>query len=331
LAAVLETWDDDTEFVVSLRAAGLAELLTAVPALRAVRRARPQARHVLATSPALYELACLIGAVDMVVPALVGVPGPPLLHDIDLAVNLHGAGPESHRMLLECQPRRLLAFACDELDVDGPKWDPAEHEVDRWCRLVGEAGMLVDPDDLDVRPPPGRVPPGARGATVLHPGAAPSRRWPIDRWAALAEAEAADGHRVAVTIGPGEAVLGEAIQARVPEASVIDCTDDLARLFGTIDAARVLVCGDAGVAQVATAVRTPSVVLFGPVPPTRCGPPRGRPWHVALWAGRHGDPYAREPDPGLLALEVVDVLLAVRRLRSLGPRFGGDASTLRAS
>jgi ADP-heptose:LPS heptosyltransferase len=324
--------DDDTEFVLSLRAAGLGELLTALPALRAVRRARPQARHVLATSPALYELACLIGAVDVVIPAAVGIPGPALLHDVDLAVNLHGAGPESHRMLLDCCPRRLVAFACDELAVDGPKWDPAEHEVHRWCRLVAGAGMPVDPDELDVRTPPVQLPPGVCGATVLHPGAAPSRRWPIDRWVALAAAEVADGHRVVVTVGPGEAELGDPIASQVPEVSVVDCTGDLGLLFGTVDAARVLVCGDTGVAHVATAVRTPSVVLFGPVPPTRAGPPPGRPWHVTLWAGRHGDPHANETDPGLLALEVVDVQLAVRRARAaFGPRLGGPVSALRAS
>ena len=69
---------------------------------------------------------------------------------------------------------------------------------------------------------------------------------------------------------------------------------------------------------------TPSVVLFGPEPPTRWGPPPDRPWHVALWAGRCGDPLGDHTDVGLLELAVLDVLLALRHVRaSFGARPGG--------
>jgi ADP-heptose:LPS heptosyltransferase len=309
--------NDDVEIVLSLRAAGLGDLLTAVPALRAVRAAHPDARHVLATTAGLEEIAQLLGAVDVVVAADVGrAPGRPLVEALDVAVNLHGCGPESHRLLLSCRPTHLVAFAHAGVDVPGPHWDPDEHEVARWCRLVSAAGMPVDPDDLDVVVPPGPLPPGVRGATVLHPGAAwPARRWPIERWAALADAEVAEGHRTVVTVGPGEDDLGQAIASRVPGVTVVRCGRDPALLFRVVDAARVLVCGDTGVAHVATAVGTPSVVLFGPEPPSRWGPPANRPWHVALWAGRVGDPHGLTPDAGLLELAVLDVLLALRRLR----------------
>jgi ADP-heptose:LPS heptosyltransferase len=105
----------------------------------------------------------------------------------------------------------------------------------------------------------------------------------------------------------------------VPEVAVVDCSGDPALLLRVVDSARVVVVGDTGVAHVATAVRTPSVVLFGPEPPSRWGPPPSRPWHVALWAGRTGDPRAWRTDPGLLELGVLDVLLEVRALRA---RFG---------
>jgi ADP-heptose:LPS heptosyltransferase len=311
----------DVEYILSLRASGLGDLLTAVPALRAVRAAHPDARHVLATHAGLQEIAGVLGAVDVVVPAAVGAdarPTPvPLFDAVDVAVNLHGCGPESHRLLLAGGPRRLVAYAQPELGVAGPVWDPDEHEVARWCRLVADAGMVVDPDDLELTAPAGPVPPGVRGATVLHPGAgALARQWPIDRWIALAAAEAADGHRVVVTVGPGEATLGGAIRAHVPEVTVVDSSRDVGLLLRVVEGARALVCGDTGIAHVATAVRTPSVVLFGPEPPSRWGPPPDRPWHVALWAGRGGDPHATRPDPGLLEIEVLDVLLALRHLRA---------------
>ena len=41
----------------------------------------------------------------------------------------------------------------------------------------------------------------------------------------------------------------------------------------------------------------------GPVPPRLWGPPPDRPQHIALWAGREGDPHGETTDPGLLEIE----------------------------
>ena len=90
---------------------------------------------------------------------------------------------------------------------------------------------------------------------------------------------------------------------------------DLAAL---VAAAERVICGDTGIAHLATAFRTPSVVLFGPVSPARWGPPPDRPWHRALWAGRRGDPHAAVVDPGLLSIEVPDVLAALDGLPAVG-------------
>jgi ADP-heptose:LPS heptosyltransferase len=73
--------------------------------------------------------------------------------------------------------------------------------------------------------------------------------------------------------------------------------------------ARLVICGDTGVAHVATAYGTPSVLLFGPVPPRLWGPLRGP--HRVLWHGGTGDTFADEPDPGLLRITVEEVLDAV--------------------
>jgi ADP-heptose:LPS heptosyltransferase len=71
---------------------------------------------------------------------------------------------------------------------------------------------------------------------------------------------------------------------------------------------------DTGAAHLATAYATPSVVLFGPAPVARWGPPAGP--HVVLTDEqlRVGDVFATEPDPALLAVSPEDVLAAAEGL-----------------
>lgn len=307
--------------LVILRALGLGDLLTGVPALRGLAEAFPGHRRVLAAPAGLAALADLSGAVDELHPTAPLAALDASLHAADVAVNLHGRGPQSHRLLLQAAPRRLLAFAHTDVaaSAGGPRWRPDEHEVARWCRMLAAYDISADPRRLDLHADPALAPRHAREATLLHPGAAsPARRWPAERWTAVALAERAAGRRVVLTGGPDEVALARAIaeQADLPHEAVLAGRTDLVTLAGTVAAAERVVCGDTGVAHLATAVRTPSVVLFGPVPPHEWGPPADRPWHRALWAGRRGDPHADEPDAGLLALSVDDVLAALAELPS---------------
>lgn len=300
--------------VLALRALGLGDLLTAVPALRALARAFPCRSRVLAAPGALGPLALHARAAEHVHHTRPLAPLDPGLSGADLAVNLHGKGPESLRLLEATRPRRLISFGSD-----GPEWSREEHEVARWCRLLEESGIPSDPSDLDVDPPPRHVPQVAVGATLVHPGAASgSRRWPVERFAAVVRSERAAGRPVVITGGPEEVDLAELLAelTGLPEQHVFAGRTDLMGLAALVGAAGRVVCGDTGVAHLATALRTPSVVLFGPVTPELWGPPRDRPWHRVLWAGHEGDPHGDEPDAGLLEIQVADVLEALDRLDS---------------
>jgi ADP-heptose:LPS heptosyltransferase len=306
--------------VLVLRALGLGDLLTAVPALRAIRRAYPHHRVTLATPEYLAPLALATGAVDDVLPAA-GLAPLDAATRPDIAVNLHGRGPQSHGLLRALRPGRLVAFRNAEAGHDeGPDWYAGEYEVARWCRMLAAHGIAADPGDLLLPAPPT----GRPGCVVVHPGAAhPRRRWPADRFAAVARSLAAAGADVVLTGSAAErgVAAGIASAAGLPPDAVLAGRTDVRSLAGLVAAARLVICGDTGVAHVATAFGTPSVVLFGPVSPLEWGPPPGRPAHVALWrpdgAAR---PPGEGPDPALLALGVDDVLRAASRSVPAGLR-----------
>ena len=301
------------DVVYVLRALGLGDLLTAVPALRGLRRHHPDARLVLAAPAQYRELALLTGAVDELVPTaglgnVTVLDRPPAL-----AVNLHGRGPQSVEHLLALTPTAVLSHRHPRFpDLDGPPWQDDVHEVDRWCILLNWAGITSDPDDLFLDRPEGY--PVRDGVVVVHPGAAASaRRWPAARFAEVAAALRADGHEVLVTGSSAERALALEVAAKagLPESAVLAGQLDLLQLVALIGDCRLLVCGDTGVGHVATATGTPSVLLFGPTPPSRWGPRDGD-RHVALWAGVTGDPHGDHPDAGLLSLTTSDVLDATR-------------------
>lgn len=294
--------------VLVLRALGLGDALTGVAALRGVRRAWPGRRVVLAAPPALGAFLARRGVVDAVLPAAglgpLAVAGP----GGHVAVDLHGRGPESHRVLAATRPARLVAFACPGAGHDGPVFRVDEHEVDRWCRLVRAAGGPCGREDLrlDVPAAPDR------DVVLLHPGAAAgSRRWPADRWGALGARLTAAGRRVAVTGSAAERGLCGAVTAACgPGARDLSGALDLDGLAAAVAGARLLVSGDTGVAHLATALGTPSVLLFGPTPPRWWGPALDPDRHVVLWRGapgHRGDPHGDALDPALAALTVDEV------------------------
>ncbi|WP_214410074.1 glycosyltransferase family 9 protein [Sphaerisporangium fuscum] len=296
--------------VLALRALGLGDLLTGVPALRALRAAFPGHRLVLAAPAALAGLVPLIGAVDELLE--VSGPGPVPFDRPDVAVNLHGRGPESIAALCRTRPGRLLTHAHPEFPaIKGPGWRQEAHEVRRWCDLLEWYGIPAHPGDLllhGVRTESRRG--GLGGHVVIHPGATSgARRWPPDRFAQVAAALREAGHRVLVTGDTDERSLAfrVAALADLPVEDVLAGRTGLRDLARVVAGARLVICGDTGVAHLATAFATPSVVLFGPVSPEQWGPPPTGP-HVALWAGRRDDAHAPRPDPGLLEIGAEAVL-----------------------
>lgn len=305
----------DRPTVLALRALGLGDLLTGVPALRGLRAGFPDHRLVLATSPYLEPLVRRFGEVDAMLKT-----GPlerlwVQLESEDVAVNLHGRGPQSTQILLQTEPSRLIAFSHPELPATFglPEWKRGEHERARWCRLLEESGIEASADDFRLERPPD---PPIRDVTVIHPGAgARARHWPPDRWAVVARALRDRGHEVRLTGSIGERPLAMTIarQAGLDENAVYAGDTNVAQMASIVAGARCLISSDTGPAHLATAYGTPSVVLFGPTSPAEWGPPDDS-RHQVIWKGRTGEANAEAPEPGLLEITVEEVLEAVSRL-----------------
>ncbi len=308
--------------LVVLRPLGLGDFLTGVPAYRGLARHFPEHHRVLAVPRALHPLVEATEAFHEAVDVEALAPLPLALHEADVAVDLHGRGPASHRILLAAHPRRLIAFANDAIPASagGARWRADEHEVSRWCRMLHAFGIVADPQDLvldDVRSHDATLP---HGLTLVHPGAASeARRWPLARWHATIAALRDRGHDVALTGTPSEAHLTAELATRSGLSATRDFAGrtSLATLSALVRDARLVLSSDTGIAHLAIAHRTPTITLFGPTSPAHWGPPPlAR--HRVLWTGRVGDPHGASVDPGLLEIGVDDVVgtLDARERRS---------------
>lgn len=123
-----------------------------------------------------------------------------------------------------------------------------------------------------------------RRFAVLHPGSSAFgsyKRWPPERFAALARRLAADGLGVVVSWGPSEKELSESI-VRVGGAAEVGAggmrivlaleTRPIARLVALLQRASVFVGNDSGPLHLAAACGTPVVGLYGPKDPAVYGP-----------------------------------------------------------
>jgi lipopolysaccharide heptosyltransferase I len=99
-----------------------------------------------------------------------------------------------------------------------------------------------------------------------------SKRWPSNRYAALAEALERDyGLAAVLNLGPADHELDDAFRrARTIRARLF--SGDLMNLAAMLLNAELVVGGDTGPLHLAAALGTPTVALYGPTDPGRNGP-----------------------------------------------------------
>jgi heptosyltransferase-2 len=159
--------------------------------------------------------------------------------------------------LVRAHQTRLYAEAASHLGVG----EPGRVKI----ALSDQAKALAADALRNLEAPAVALAPGARWAT---------KRWPAERFAAVADALAADGVRIVLAGGPGDrdafAAFRAAARCRVDADLSFLPLDALAAAISRV---QLLVACDSGPVHLATAVGTKVLALFGPTSVARWGPP----------------------------------------------------------
>lgn len=155
-----------------------------------------------------------------------------------------------------------------------------------------------------------------RPLAVLAPSAGwRGKQWPEERFGELAQALRERGFDVVVNAVREDDPLADAVvQSSAGAARKVVC--NVAGLIALMRRADLCISGDSGPLHLAAALAVPVVALFGPTNPERNGPWGPGPSRV-LRNPRSQTTYKRldTPDPGLARLRVAEVLQAVDDLR----------------
>ncbi len=173
-----------------------------------------------------------------------------------------------------------------------PQAEP-RHHLYYYLELLSRLGIETVSPDLRLRVPDDERE-AARAAlksegldphrrlAVFNPGASygPAKRWPAERFAALADRLAGEKNvQVVLTGAAGEADIAAAVAAAMKTRPVnLAGRTTLRRLLAVIVEAAVFVTNDTGPMHMANALRVPIVAVFGPTEPKATAP-----FHPPAW------------------------------------------------
>ena len=261
----------------------LGDAVMALPAVADVHRAAPKAILTVAARPAVAPLFHLVPGVKKVV--TVGRP-----NWFNVGADLKGRGFDTALLLPNSFHAALSAVRAGIPERWGYRTDwrgqlltravyppSGLHQAEYYQQLVHALGFPNGPLEprLTVSP---QVRESARALlvtvgwderlplVVLAPGAAygGAKRWPPERFAALATDLASDGVQTAVIGSQGDRGTANEVRAREPRVIDLVGRTDLAQLAGVLAMARTLVTNDSGAMHLAAAVGTRVTAVFGP-------------------------------------------------------------------
>jgi hypothetical protein len=311
--------------VLVFRALKLGDMLCAVPALRALRRGLPRAKIILLGLPWARTFAARFHHYIDDFMEFPGYPGLPeqkyepgnlarfmkrtLMHHFDLAIQMHGSGMISNRLVASLGARFTAGYyPAGQARPDRDRYIPYPekgNEVERNLALVRHLGFidqgtnlefpLLDEDAAELSAAEKLRGLTSRTYVCIHPGASVREKcWPVDHFARIGLLLRQKNLTVVATGNRREADLA----ARISGVMGGDCIDaasldlSLGSLALLIRDARLLVCNDTGISHIASALGVPSVVIFTLADPDRWAP-LDRTRHRAL-GGKGRSPSAEE-------------------------------------
>lgn len=321
-----------------LRASRLGDFLCAAPALRALRAAVPQAEISMITLPLLRDLAVRSPDIDRFI-AFPGYPGIAQQfftphhaleffqrgqnERFDLAIQLQGSGVYANPFTLMLGAAATAGFMRAEDDpsrLDAALvWPERGHEIHRLLALMQYIGVEPRGEELafplldeDRRVAADLLADLPRPLIGVHAGSHdPLRRWPADRFAALARTLLRRYGGTVVLLGglqDSDTAL-ELAAAIGPGAYNLVGRTSLGVLGAVIAEFAVLITNDSGPAHVAFALRTPTVAIYRRGGTERYGPLLPGPFAAV-------EPPAEAQDPHTAWVTVAQALAAVDRLMS---------------
>jgi len=195
-----------------------------------------------------------------------------------------------------------------------------KHEAELYLDTARAVGIKVERPALEFYPRPEEreraqaLLEKARPLVAIHPAGGrnpgmylPAKRWPPERFAAIADRIIEDlGGAVVLIGGPGD----EEVAAAVNEHMTNEPLDLTGRLTwgetgAVLEKCDLCLGNDTGAIHLAVAVGTPVVAIFGPSDPRIYGPYDKR--SVALWKGSESLPPLRQVKPEDASIEAVTV------------------------
>jgi heptosyltransferase-1 len=151
-----------------------------------------------------------------------------------------------------------------------------QHAIDRYLKIAGALGCETSPvefpfavGEADRAQVAQWLPAGNRYAVLLPGTNWATKRWPVERFAAVvAPLRERMGLKVVVA-GAGE---DAALAARIPSDLNLVGKTNLAQLVALLERAALVIANDSGPMHIAAALGRPLVALYGPTNPVRTGP-----------------------------------------------------------
>lgn len=228
----------------------------------------------------------------------------------DVAVDLQGAvrsawfarWARTGRVVGEAQPRESAA-----------KWLFSERIETRGAHVIEQSLEVVNAiahEGLPMTMPLLPCDPGAeeraermkRPFVLMSPGAGwGAKRWPAERYGAVARNLADAGYSVVINSGPAEELLAQEIVTTSGGTAQV-LTHSMAELIAVSRRASLAIAGDTGPLHLANALGIPVVGIFGPTDPARNGPFHGRSRVLRHPESRRDHTRRSEPEAGLLTI-----------------------------